>query len=348
MKNIRSRVFLSTLALFISFYKVAAAGEFDWLQSGEVNLRLDIEDTRQPSVDPQGNLLDFTDYGIFLYGLFHLQGGMGKVSWVSRIRPQARYTESPDGTFSKEQNVNVDDLYIDYAIAPNRFLSSGRRNVSNGVSIGYNPTDYFAAGKDVDLRLDEQERKSQRKGDYLLAFDWLNLNSSWSIVLVPEIGSVQTKRSRLLLRYERLLEKWNSDVAGSVFIGDRPGIGMNYSQALGSNWVWYSEWSLREGRDRNILNVTRDSEEEKFFEGVIGSNYTFLNGVTWYAEYWYLENGYDNQEWREIVNLTAQSAGRLNTLNHESGLSQLVAINEGFRPRYLRQNLPFQQTQLLY
>ena len=337
MKSIR----LVILVLLVSSYKISIAGEFGWLQSGELNLRLDIEDSSESIVDPEKKLLEFTDYGLLLYGLFDLQVATGEVNWAARFRPRAKYSRLLDATIVREQKVEVDELYIEHAVNSNSFLSIGKLNISNGVGVGYNPTDFFSEGKEVDLRLHEQEQKDQRKGNYLLALDWLKSNSSWSVIFAPEIDSVQEGQSRFLFRYDRLLKKWNSDIAGLVFIGDRLGIGLNYSQTLNNNWVWYSEFSLREGRDRNILNVTEQDENKLFFEGIIGSNYTSSNGITWYAEYWYLENGYDDQEWEDILSLTAQSTARLVTPDHEAGLSQLVAINEGFRPRYLRQNYIF-------
>jgi hypothetical protein len=116
---------------------------------------------------------------------------------------------------------------------------------------------------------------------------------------------------------------------------------MNLSKTMTDNWVMYTELSLRKGRDRVIENITQASGHKVVVDALLGGNYTFNNGLNFILEYWYKGSGYDNREWNALTNLTSISSSQLNTANYAQGVANLVQINQGLAPNYLRQNYLF-------
>ncbi len=328
--------FLKTSLFLFSLSTPASALELDWLQSGEINFRPAYQINNQPITDPQGKLLRYSDFHGRFYGLFKLQKNIDDLRLFSQLRPNLNYDDH-----DTQLTIGVDELYADYAITPAIFAGLGKRNIFTGVGLGLNPTDYFGQDKNIDNSLNEEARRDQRKGDYMVSLDWYLENASWSLYYAPRIDEIQSSQTRLLLRYNQLFEQWNTDFSGYLFLGKRPGVGMNLSKTVNDNWVMYSELSLRKGRDRAINNVTFHNDDEMFVDALVGSNYTFDNGVSFYLEYWHQGAGYSRQEWRDVLTQTVNSSQQLNTINHASGLNQLITINQGLTPRYLRQNYLF-------
>lgn len=320
---------------------VTQASAFNWVQSADLTIRSGYLQHNQPSVDPEQLFLTYNDYESDIYGTVNIQKSLGQFSIFSQVRSDTNYVRNAENVINDESSLFVDELYIDFVLANNWFINIGKRNIVNGGAVGFNPTDYFGEGKIVDLRLGEQERKQLRKGDYILSAEWLGLNSGLSLIFSPDVNSSPQEQSRFLLRYDQLLPSLNGDFSSLLFFGDRPGVGFSYSQTLNENLLWYSEISFRDERDRSIANITESTNDNIYVEANIGSNYTFRNGLNWYTEYWYMENGYDDREWAAITNLIDTSSAQLNTPNRGNGLAQLVAVNQGFQPIYLRQHYLF-------
>jgi hypothetical protein len=310
--------------------------ELDWLPTAQISFRPAYQISNQPITDPQGDLLNYTDTHGRLYGLFKLQKSFADLKLISQLRPRLDYTNK-----DIRLNAGLDELYLDYTLTKAVFLSVGKRNVFTGVGLGTNPTDYFGENKTIDNSLNREALRDQRKGDYMVSADWFLESASWSLFFAPRMGTLQQPQSRLLLRYNQLFEKFNSDFSGFLFVGERPGLGMNLSKTMTDNWVMYTELSLRKGRDRFIENITQQNSNKIVVDALLGANYTFNNGLNFILEYWHKGSGYDNKEWKVLNNLTSISSSQLNTANHAQGIVNLVQINQGLIPNYLRQNYLF-------
>ena len=316
--------------------KSAIAEKLDWLKTGEISYRPAYQISNQPIVDPQGNILSYTDFYGRLYGLFKLQKSINDLRFVSQLRPRFDYTNSE--TFL---NIGVDEFYADYKINQTVFVSLGKRNIFNGVGLGNNFTDYFGENKKVDDTLKAEYIRDQRVGDYMATVEWFLDSSSLAVYFAPRIQSIQDSQSRLLLRYNKLFQEWNTDVTGYLFMGQIPGLGLNFSNTINDNWIVYSELSLRKNRDREILNITSNTNHNIFVNMLIGTNYTFTNDISLYLEYWHQGSGFDKTEWNNILNATEIYSNQLNTMDLPSGNAGLGQINSSLRSRFLRQNYLF-------
>ncbi|MCK5829427.1 MAG: hypothetical protein KAH20_03915 [Methylococcales bacterium] len=307
----------------------------DWLKSGEISFRPSYQISNNPITDPTGEVFGSTESHGRLYGLFKLEKSISDFRIISQIRPRLDYVGN-----EMKFNTGVDELYADYAITPATFIGIGKRNIFSGVGLGTNFTDYFGENKEVDLTLDEASRRDQRKGDYMLSFDWFFDAASFSMHFAPRMGSIQKKQTRLLLNYNYFFTDWNSDISSYFFIGERPGVGFNFSKSMNDNWILYSELSFRDGRDKLYTNALK-SNKDVYSDGLIGSNYAFDNGLNVYFEYWRNSSGYRQKEWRHFLNETQVGIDHFRIPNDLLGLPLLGRINGGLRPRLLRKNYLF-------
>ncbi len=332
--SLQRRVKLLSLITFYLFSLPTLAN--DWLQSAELNYRPRYIETQTPLTDPQAQLLDYSHHQAEFYALIKLHKSLDKLNIISQLRPSWTYQQQ-----AHEAGFNIDELYLDYALSPSIFLSLGKRNLFTGVALGRNPTDYLAENKSVDSSQDPERRRDLRRGNYLLTAEWYLDNAHLSLAFAPQFNDTQPEKNRLLLRYNQLLEAWNTDVTGFVFLAEREGLGLNLSTTVNDNWVVYADVSLRRGRDRQLEGVTTHHHKNVFTDAVLGSNYSFNNGLGWYAEYWYQENGYSDSEWQSLIDLSQQSTAQLNSPAHGLGIEQLVSINQALKPLYLRQHYLF-------
>lgn len=328
---------LQLMALIIfAAISPAFAQSFDWLESAEINIRPSFRENRPIISDPQGNLLNTPTSLGQVYALFKLQKSFDDLRIVSQLRPRYEYQDDEQKTL-----LGVDELYLDYPLSQDVFISAGKRNIFTGVALGRNPVDYFGVDKATDTTLSAEERRDQRAGDYLLNLDWYLQESSFSAYYAPRIHGVQDTSSRFLLSYSQLFAELNTDVGLFLYDAQHDGVGLTLSKTFTDNWVAYAEMSVDKGRDRSITGITQNDDQDRYLEAVIGSSFTFDNGLNHIIEYWHHGAGYTDQEWDDINATIDFASSQLNTVNALNGFQQLGAINQGLTPNLLRKNYLF-------
>lgn len=308
----------------------------DWLDSAEINLHSSVQNNRSVNSDPQGNLLDTATSLGQINALLKLQKSFNDLRLVGQLRPRYTYQDKQQKTL-----LGVDELYLDYPLSQSIFISAGKRNIFTGVALGRNPVDYYGRNKNVDNTLSAEERRDQRKGDYLFSLDGYLSNANLSAHYAPKIHGIQHHPSRLLLSYNQLFANINTDASLFVYNGPRDGLGLTLSKTVSDNWVAYAESSLDKGRERNIANITQNQTHKHYLEAVVGSNFTFSSGLNHIVEYWHHGVGYTSEEWNSIITSIDLATQQLNTVNALGGIQQLVAINQGLTPELLRKNYVF-------
>jgi len=96
----------------------------------------------------------------------------------------------------------------------------------------------------------------------------------------------------------------STDVSVIAYHADRPAFGMTLSSVLNDATVLYVEAALRKGRDRRTPILSAEGavvgavQESQRWLGdvVVGSQYTFGNGMTLSAEYWRNNHGFSDAE----------------------------------------------------
>ena len=159
------------------------------------------------------------------------------------------------------------------------------------------------------------------------------------------MANIQSQQSRLLIRYNRLFEKQNTDFSVFGFLGAQPDLGVNATKTVNDNLVTYFEFSVRKGRNPIFTDFSGTSgtnqQQDTFVDAMFGVNYTFNNGLNLVMEYWHKGSGYTAQQWNQLESHTQAATRLLQTREYLLGINQLVQLNQALNPIYLRQDYFF-------
>ena len=203
---------------------------------------------------------------------------------------------------------------MDLGVGEANFFYAGKRNIRDGMGYGANPTDFLGEKKEVDYSKREEERRVERKGNYLVGGDVFFKNTTLTAIFAPRDESWQDEQDRTLIKANYFAEPINTDMSLHLFNGDIPGIGCNISNTPSDNLVLHTEFAYREGSDtkKDISVVTTgppqvyevknlNDQDSHYFDFVLGGSYTFGDGTNLIAEYIYNGDGYNSSEWDEFT-----------------------------------------------
>nr|VFJ92183.1 MAG: hypothetical protein BECKLFY1418B_GA0070995_10327 [Candidatus Kentron sp. LFY]VFJ93135.1 MAG: hypothetical protein BECKLFY1418A_GA0070994_10299 [Candidatus Kentron sp. LFY] len=289
--------------------------------------------------NPGGILFDTSSRYIETFGLLHLDIDYRKSNFFFQVRPRCE-TENE----RTECNLYIDEGYLDTEVAPSTFVFGGRRNLVDGVSHVANPTDFLGEDQELDLTLDETERRELRKGVYLAGLQhFFDDGSAVSVAVAPRVGDLQDQKHRLQLKLALLYPEIDTDMEViGLLTTDRPGIGVNVSHTLNDSTVLYTESALRRGRDRPVIvsngdedRIVEGDRNSNYFHGVVGGQYTFDSGVNLILEHLYNENGYSSSEWGEIQGFFRANTAALSTPDSVQAAADLARGNQAMIDRDL-------------
>lgn len=192
----------------------------------------------------------------------------------------------------------IDELLLDYAVTKTFIVNIGRKQINNGVAMGYNPTDFINLDKFQDRHLSDQQRRSEIKGSNLIGFIKYFETSSIQIFYLPNDQDV-------FLQYTNNLTNLNTDLGLSYYYGDYSSFGLNISTTLNDKLTGYIENAISTKRNRVTISGN-DLEQENHKKGiyndlVLGLQYTTDKGINLNLEYWYNQHGYSKSEYNNIV-----------------------------------------------
>jgi hypothetical protein len=220
-----------------------------------------------------------------------------------QLRPEfARSSPSDD----RVARVHVDELNWEMQISQSAFLFAGRKRIVNGVALGRNPSDFLNLDKPEDRTLADEDRRAEKKGDDLVG--WSYFGPTFSLQGAVASAADGDRRVRALLQLTGRLDTLRTDYSIIGYYADNPGLGLNFSTAIGDKITAYTEIAVRKNRDRRIpvrdsqhgLIGAIDDRRNWFAHAVIGGQYTSNLGQTFTAEYWRNANGYSASEFSSV------------------------------------------------
>ena len=235
-----------------------------------------------------------------------LEAWRGPVAVVGQLRAR-----NAPGEGARTARLHVDELYAEYALAPEHFLHVGRRHLVHGRSLGVNPLDVAVDPSDLDRSKDTDRRRNEIEGQDMLGFESLlgerfTLSGHW------------TPGERTLLAGVFTLPEWKSDLTVLAFDDERPGAGLSFSRTLGEAVLLYGDAVVRRGRDRPVIRADRGpganpgtfltvagDRNRLFPRSSLGASYTLESGASFNLEHYFDANGYTSGEWDEITGLIA-------------------------------------------
>jgi hypothetical protein len=247
----------------------------------------------------------------------------------TKIRPYWSKIENKDEYTNK---VYLDELYLNFSLLQNLYVSLGKQNLITGVGLSYNPSDFFEEKKDVDTNLKKEEQRYYREGDYIIRCELFKDNMSFSVSFAPKIYSVQDLPNRI--ETEVSLMFGNTDLSCSYFYSDTQKVGLNISKTIGEKVELHCETGYYTSVEKKLLkiktelgqpnsNVYEYEIEQSYNQGirnVIGGHYTTSSKTNFIIEYFYNQTGYTKEEWEKFVKIIET--------NKEYFLSPPVGFNQ--------------------
>ncbi len=299
-------------------------------------------------LNPNQKILDFSPWKNRLYADINFNLKRADTKFISKFRPMIVSDDH-----KTRSRTTVDDLYIDQKFWDQIFFYLGKRNIKDGVALGFNPTDFLGEGKEVDFSKREEDRRVEREGNYLVGADAFFKDAAWTVIFAPQIDDWQDEKDRALLKASYFLESFNTDVSVHYFYGDIPGAGVNLSHTANDELVLYTETALRKGTNKKILRLENPASggvyladkmdnSEIFLRAAVGGHYTFKNSANIICEYIYNADGYNQDKWDEferVVSLSNDQWKKGIFLDSASG--NLSGANQTMTFRQMRKNYLF-------
>jgi hypothetical protein len=319
--------FLFFIIFYIARYSYAVQIDYN----GTFILRTIKDEFRTDSIlNPNFALVEPYEYEYNIYLNF-----LSKVCFTeslelrTKIRPYWSKIENKDEYSNK---VYFDELYLNFYLLQNLYISLGKQNLITGVGLSYNPSDFFGEKKDVDTNLKKEEQRYYREGDYIIRCELFKDNMSFSVSFAPKIYSVQDLPNRI--ETEVSLMFGNTDLSCSFFYSDTQKVGLNISKTIGEKVELHCETGYYTYVEKKLLkiktelgqpnsNVYEYEIEQSYNQGVrnvIGGHYTTSNKTNFIIEYFYNQTGYTKEEWEKFVKIIES--------NKEYFLSPPVGFNQ--------------------
>lgn len=229
---------------------------------------------------------------------------------------------------TRQNGINtLKEAYVSWQAREDRLFDAGRINVRNGVSIGYNPTDYFRAGAVRSMvSADPGSLKRNRLGTVMLRGQTLWNGGSFSALVAPKLASepnaaalnpdigATNDRHRWLLAFSQRLV---GDITPQWLLygeqGQAPQLGFNLTTLLGNATVGYVEWSG--GRSRSLLAKAVGGDDTAFRNRLAtGLTHTTANKLTLTLEYQYNGAGLRDDAWSALPRTSPAAYGRYRQL----------------------------------
>ncbi len=306
-------------------------------------------------LNPDNDVLDFSAWTNRFYGRIAFNVYYDKFKFISQTRPTIF---SEDGE-ADEFDFITDDAYLDVEFEEGYFVYVGKRNMRDVVAYGANPTDFLGENKKVDFTKREEERRVERKGNYLIGGEAFLRNITLSATYAPKLNNWQKEKDRVLLKGNYFAEDINTDMTLHLFYGDVPGVGFDISSTVSDNLVLHTENAVRWGSEKYEISAVNgvspgapdilkyeitklDNDSKAYPHIVVGGSYTFGDGSNLICEYIHNGSGYNNSEWEEFTDYVKSNHNAFRD-NFFPGVAMgnLAGANEIIKFREMRQNYVF-------
>lgn len=264
---------------------------------------------------------------IFVMFLSDMCYAVADIGWSGKLEVGVSYQESPppqsretslDGNLNVKMELNSDEkqrgvvllnykyrsrnqeesqdagsfgiyqAYLDLFLTEHSILRAGRQKISWGSGFAWNPTNYIGADKN------RADLTALNPGVDVINYEVALNNSSGMLALKP-----QDRWGEWGWAVKFGKQVCHSDFALSIYQqGIANAFGIDYATVIG-NFTVYTEVASKTGEqffiDNNLTELTR-LNSERYLHGVIGVNGYLSNNWMLILEYYYNQEGWNDQE----------------------------------------------------
>lgn len=218
---------------------------------GSANIRAEGERVRRRVRNIRNNMFR-------LYNVLVIQGRASTENHtiIAQLRPYMRTKWDPDS--SHYSAVEIDELYWDGKITDDITLTAGRKQIVNGVALGYNPTDFLSNDKQITgSNLTDTERRQERKGDNLAGFTKFFDNSALQAYALFPNSFDNDEHVRAYASFAHRIQPLQTDYTLSAYWDDRLQVGLNVAATISHSITGYLEVALSQDRGRKVVDTNK-------------------------------------------------------------------------------------------
>lgn len=303
--------------------------------TGSANIRAEASRMRKRIRSVKNNMFR-------LYNVLVLNGRLSteRHTVIAQLRPYMTTQWDPGSDHYSE--VAIDELYWDGRVLDDLTLTAGRKQIVNGVALGYNPTDFLSHEKQVTgSNLTDTERRGERKGDNLVGFAKFFDNSALQAYALFPNSFTTDEHVRGLAMFSHRIQPLQTDYTLSAYWDDRLQVGLNVAATLSHSVTGYLEVALSQDRGRKIIDTGKTdmrsyssimgggsaippgmipdrsvsykweknskAYELDNYDAVVGFKYTSEDlGISVNVEYWRSNTAFSDSEFDNIWDLVEQ------------------------------------------
>lgn len=311
-------------------------GEVNLELTGSANIRAEAQRMRKRVRQVKNNMFR-------LYNVLVLNGKASteRHTIIAQLRPYM--TTQWDASSDHYSEVVIDELYWDGRVLDDLTLTAGRKQIVNGVALGYNPTDFLSHDKQVTgSNLTDTERRGERKGDNLAGFSKFFDNSALQAYALFPNSFTNDEHVRGLAMFSHRIQPLQTDYTLSAYWDDRLQVGVNIAATLSHSVTGYFELALAQDRGRRVIDTGKTdmrgftrppssggsaippgalpdrsvaykweknskAYELDNYDAVVGFKYTSEDlGISVNMEYWRSNTAFSDQEFNNLWDLVEQ------------------------------------------
>ncbi|NKQ40119.1 MAG: hypothetical protein HF962_00930 [Sulfurovum sp.] len=235
-----------------------------------------------------------------------------------------------------DYRVNIKEAYIKSKLSSNIFFDIGRINIREGISLGYNATDYFKGGGINFDSLATSDRQGNRLGSLLAQGTLFSDNYTLKLIYSPKINTdpdafwSDKEHIGLGLDTTNYTHRYGIDLDVKLFKSLSSSFALHNNEEgwhFGSRlsyaeegWILYSENSIKKSYSSvskaiselefsDTLKENFDIDKKYIYQGSLGASYTTENNTAISLEYIYNSGGLDEDGWNRYFELSSISAG---------------------------------------
>jgi hypothetical protein len=232
-----------------------------------------------------------------------------RLSFADRLDSNWRHADP------RQRSVNtLKEAYLSWKSEDDQSVDVGRINVTNGVSLGYNPTDFFKASalRSVTSR-DPKQLRQDRQGTVMLRGQWFGDGQALTAILAPKLadhvattpfnpnaGATNNAHRGLLSYSVKVADGFSPQFLLYKEDNESPQFGVNATALANDATVLFGQWVG--GRSRSLYQLALGEPGKAGFykRASAGATYTTAMKLSLTAEVDFSQGSLNRADWARL------------------------------------------------
>lgn len=315
-------------------------------------------------LNPKNSILKLDNYfNLISFNLF------SNISWGDilngHINLHAFYDNTEHDSLD-DIEIKLNELSLNFSPKEYIELIVGKRIFRWGTGYAWNPT---GVAEPLKNPRDPSDRLETSSGLEMVELCTYLGSSTLTIVALPDSDFTKWDRTEWVAKIYSFVEGFDLALITKIAKEEKNLIGFNFSKVIGNRLELHGEIAGKKGSENLYLETksnecevppgsgmwmpaiyefsqSKKDEHSPYYKFVLGSHYTFLNGINLCIEYYHNDEGYNDSEWQESIEYLKYSnkilddskylpigerdAGEVYLLQANANLDKLTGVRQNY------------------